>query len=113
MQRLIDELRSNQIKLLMDLVVNHTSDQHEWFQQSRSSKENPKRDWYFWRDAKYDDQGNRLEPNNWRSIFGGSAWHFDERTQQYYLALFLPSQPDLNWENEDMRRATYGDMKFW
>lgn len=112
-QKLIDELRNNQIKLLMDLVVNHTSDQHIWFQESRSSKENPKRDWYFWRDAKYDEQGNRKEPNNWKSIFGGSAWHFDDKTQQYYLALFLPSQPDLNWENEKMRHATYDDMKFW
>lgn len=97
----------------MDLVVNHTSDEHAWFKESRSSKDNPKRDWYFWRDAKYDEQGNRKQPNNWKSIFGGSAWHFDETTQQYYLALFLPSQPDLNWESEEMRQATYGDMKFW
>ncbi|USW57876.1 Putative glycosyl hydrolase, family 13, catalytic domain, glycoside hydrolase superfamily [Septoria linicola] len=113
MQKLIDELHANQIKLLMDLVVNHTSDEHDWFKQSRKSKDSPKRDWYFWRDPKFDEQGNRKEPNNWRSIFGGSAWHFDETTQQYYLALFLPSQPDLNWKNADMRQATYGDMKFW
>ncbi|PPJ51015.1 hypothetical protein CBER1_07815 [Cercospora berteroae] len=112
-QRLIDELHSNQIKLLMDLVVNHTSDEHDWFKESRKSKSNPKRDWYFWRDPKIDEHGSRTEPNNWRSIFGGSAWHFDEVTQQYYLALFLPSQPDLNWENEEMRQATYGDMRFW
>ncbi|KAF2212751.1 glycoside hydrolase family 13 protein [Cercospora zeae-maydis SCOH1-5] len=112
-QRLIDELHANQIKLLMDLVVNHTSDEHDWFKESRTSKNNPKRDWYFWRDPKIDEHGNRTEPNNWRSIFGGSAWHFDETTQQYYLALFLPSQPDLNWENEEMRQATYGDMRFW
>lgn len=97
----------------MDLVVNHTSDEHAWFKESRSSKDNPKRDWYFWRDAKYDEQGNRLPPNNWKSIFGGSAWSFDEETQQYFLCIFLPSQPDLNWENEEMRRATYDDIRFW
>ncbi|KAM3414845.1 hypothetical protein BST61_g9988 [Cercospora zeina] len=112
-QRLINELHANQIKLLMDLVVNHTSDEHDWFKESRKSKHNSKRDWYFWRDPKLDEHGNRIEPNNWKSIFGGSAWHFDEATQQYYLALFLPSQPDLNWENEEMRQATYGDMRFW
>ncbi|KAF2167018.1 glycoside hydrolase family 13 protein [Zasmidium cellare ATCC 36951] len=112
-QRLIDELHKNQIKLLMDLVVNHTSDEHAWFKESRSSKQSPKRDWYFWRDPRYDASGNRQEPNNWRSIFGGSAWHYDETTDQYYLALFLPSQPDLNWSNADMRQATYDDMRFW
>lgn len=112
-QTLIDQLHANQMRLLMDLVVNHTSDQHAWFKESRSSKTNPKRDWYFWRDSKYDAQGSKKEPNNWKSIFGGSAWHFDESTQQYYLALFLPSQPDLNWANADMRRATHEDMRFW
>lgn len=112
-QRLIDELHANQIKLLLDLVVNHTSDQHSWFKESRNSRDSPKRDWYFWRDPRYDSDGNRQEPNNWRSIFGGSAWHYDEATRQYYLALFLPSQPDLNWANADMRQATYDDMKFW
>lgn len=112
-QKLIDELHGNQMRLLMDLVVNHTSDEHAWFQESRSSKDNPKRDWYFWRDPKYDAAGNRKEPNNWKSIFGGSAWNFDEHTGQYYLALFLPSQPDLNWSNADMREASYDDMRFW
>lgn len=112
-ERLIKELHSNQMKLLMDLVVNHTSDAHDWFKESRSSKSNPKRDWYFWRDPKFDAQGNRHEPNNWRSIFGGPAWHFDDPTGQYYLALFLPSQPDLNWESAPMRQATYADMRFW
>ncbi|KAF2757586.1 putative alpha-amylase [Pseudovirgaria hyperparasitica] len=113
MQTLINVLHDNQMRLLMDLVVNHTSDQHDWFKQSRSSRESEKRGWYFWRDAKIDTNGNRKEPNNWRSIFGGSAWHWDETTQQYYLALFLPSQPDLNWSNPEMRRATYDDMRFW
>lgn len=112
-QKLIDRLHSRKMRLLLDLVVNHTSDEHDWFKESRSSKDNPKRDWYFWRDPKYDSLGNRKEPNNWKSIFGGSAWHYDETTGQYYLALFLPSQPDLNWTNPDMRDATYDDMRFW
>ena len=112
-QNLIDSLHSHEMRLLMDLVVNHTSDEHAWFKESRSSKASHKRDWYFWRDPKYDEHGNRKEPNNWKSIFGGSAWHFDEATGQYYLALFLPSQPDLNWANPEMRRATYDDMRFW
>lgn len=112
-QKLIDELHARKMRLLLDLVVNHTSDEHDWFRASRSSKNDSKRDWYFWRDPKYDDRGNRKEPNNWKSIFGGSAWHFDETTEQYYLALFLPSQPDLNWANADMRAATYDDMHFW
>ena len=112
-QRLIDELHANQMRLLMDLVVNHTSDEHDWFRESASSRSSPKRNWYFWRDPTYDKQGHRKEPNNWRSIFGGSAWHYDETTEQYYLALFLPSQPDLNWANNDMRQATYDDMRFW
>ena len=112
-QSLIDQLHSNQMRLLMDLVVNHTSDEHDWFKQSRSSKSNPKRGWYFWRDPKYEANGERKEPNNWKSIFGGSAWHYDETTGQYYLALFLPSQPDLNWANDEMRQASYDDMRFW
>ncbi|RSM05216.1 hypothetical protein CEP52_006442 [Fusarium oligoseptatum] len=101
------------IKVLLDLVVNHTSHEHEWFKESRSSRTSPKRDWYFWRDPKFDSNGTRQPPNNWASIFGGSAWTWDEQTSQYYLSLFLPEQPDLNWANEEMRRATYADMKFW
>ena len=112
-QLLIKELHARNMRLLMDLVVNHTSDEHAWFTDSRSSRTSDKRDWYFWRDAKYDDQGKRKEPNNWKSIFGGSAWHYDEHTEQYYLALFLPSQPDLNWTNRDMREAIKNDMRFW
>ncbi|KAI8682515.1 hypothetical protein LRP88_05516 [Fusarium phalaenopsidis] len=101
------------IKVLLDLVVNHTSHEHEWFRESRSSRTSPKRDWYFWRDPKFDSDGTRQPPNNWASIFGGSAWTWDEQTGQYYLSLFLPEQPDLNWANEEMRRATYADMQFW
>lgn len=112
-ETLIKGCHERGIKILLDLVVNHTSHEHEWFRESRSSKSSPKRDWYFWRDPKFDADGNRKPPNNWSSIFGGSAWTFDEPTGQYYLSLFLPEQPDLNWANEDMRQATYADMKFW
>ncbi|EAU93650.1 alpha-glucosidase [Coprinopsis cinerea okayama7 len=90
------------MKLIMDLVVNHSSDQHEWFLQSKSSKSNPKRDWYIWRPPKYDSSGNRQPPNNWKAVFQGSAWEFDETTQEYYLHLYLPQQPDLNWDNPEM-----------
>ncbi|KAH6903418.1 alpha amylase [Coprinopsis sp. MPI-PUGE-AT-0042] len=86
---------------------------HEWFIQSRSSKSHPKRDWYIWRPPKYDADGNRHPPNNWSATFQGSAWDFDETTQEYYLHLYLPEQPDLNWENEEVRHAVYDMMKFW
>ncbi|KAH6672204.1 glycoside hydrolase superfamily [Halenospora varia] len=112
-EQLIKGLHERGIRILLDLVVNHTSDQHEWFKESRLRRNSPKRDWYFWRDPKFDSNGQRKPPNNWASIFGGSAWTWDEGSQQYYLSLFLPSQPDLNWANADMRRATYDDMVFW
>ncbi|CAK7199547.1 hypothetical protein SEUCBS139899_002227 [Sporothrix eucalyptigena] len=112
-EALIHGCHERGIKVLLDLVVNHTSDEHEWFKESRASKSSAKRDWYFWRDPKIGPDGARKPPNNWASIFGGSAWTWDEQTGQYYLALFLPSQPDLNWANEDVRRATYADMEFW
>lgn len=111
--RLISELRTHDMKLCMDLVVNHTSDEHEWFKESHQSKDSPKRDWYFWRDPKYDSQGVRKPPNNWKGIFGGSAWTFDETTRQYYLPLFLRSQPDLNWANNDLRDAVQNYIRFW
>ncbi|SPJ71734.1 probable alpha-glucosidase (maltase) [Fusarium torulosum] len=110
---LISGCHERGIKVLLDLVVNHTSHEHQWFQESRSTRSSSKRDWYFWRDPKFDTNGNRQPPNNWASIFGGSAWTFDEPTGQYYLSLFLPEQPDLNWANDEMRQATYNDMKFW
>ncbi|KAJ4253506.1 hypothetical protein NW757_005458 [Fusarium falciforme] len=112
-EALIRGCHERDIKVLLDLVVNHTSHEHEWFRESRSSRTSPKRDWYFWRDPKFDSDGTRQPPNNWASIFGGSAWTWDEQTGQYYLSLFLPEQPDLNWANEEMRRATYADMQFW
>ena len=96
------------LKLIMDLVVNHTSDEHEWFTQSRSSKDNPYRDYYIWKDGK--DGG---PPNNWISFFSGSAWQLDEQTGQYYLHLFTKKQPDLNWENPKVREEVYKNMRFW
>lgn len=92
----------------MDLVVNHTSDEHPWFIESRKSKDNPYRDYYIWRPGK-----NGKEPNNWESNFGGSAWEYDETTGEYYLHLFSKKQPDLNWENPKVRREVYEMMKFW
>ncbi|KAF2790917.1 glycoside hydrolase family 13 protein [Melanomma pulvis-pyrius CBS 109.77] len=113
MERLIAECHARDMKIILDLVVNHTSDQHKWFQESRSSKTNPKRDWYIWRPARYVD-GVRKPPNNWLGNFMGSVWQWDEHTQEYYLHLFCPEQPDLNWENEETRKAIYkGAMEFW
>ncbi|OAG08016.1 glycoside hydrolase [Paraphaeosphaeria sporulosa] len=113
-EALIKACHAHGMKLILDLVVNHTSSQHAWFRESRSSKSNPKRDWYFWRPARYDEAGNRRPPTNWRSYFAGSTWTWDEETQEYYLHLYDESQPDLNWENEDCRRAIYDSaMRFW
>ncbi|KAI6028958.1 glycoside hydrolase family 13 protein [Pisolithus marmoratus] len=100
------------MKLMMDLVVNHTSDEHEWFLQSKSSKDNPKRDWYIWRPGKQVD-GKRLPPNNWKSVFQGSAWDYDENTDEYYLHLYVSKQPDLNWDNPNVRDAVWDIMRFW
>ncbi|KAJ6089954.1 hypothetical protein N7467_005170 [Penicillium canescens] len=114
MEDLIDACHERGLHIILDLVVNHTSDQHKWFQESRSSKTNPKRDWYIWKPAKYDANGKRQPPNNWRSIFGGSAWEWDETTEEYYLHLFCVEQPDVNWENAVTRRAIYESaMEFW
>ncbi|KXZ40421.1 alpha-glucosidase [Alkalithermobacter thermoalcaliphilus JW-YL-7 = DSM 7308] len=105
---LLKEVHKRGMKLIIDLVINHTSDEHPWFIESRSSKDNPKRDWYIWRDGK-----NGKEPNNWESIFGGSAWEYDEKTDQYFLHLFSKKQPDLNWENKNMRSAIYDMINWW
>lgn len=107
-QELVDSMHRRGIKLVMDLVVNHTSDEHPWFQQSRASKENPYRDYYIWRPAK-----NGHEPNNWASFFGGSAWQFDETTGEYYLHLFSKRQPDLNWDNPKVRAEIFSMMRWW
>lgn len=103
------------IKLVMDLVVNHTSDAHAWFEESRSSRDNPKRDWYWWRPAREGAVGGEpgAEPTNWGSFFSGSAWEWDEATQEYYLHLFSRRQPDLNWENPQVREAVYAMMNRW
>lgn len=108
-KQLLDEAHRRQIKVMIDYVPNHTSDQHAWFKESRSSKDNAKRDWYVWRDAKPDGS----PPNNWLSVFGGSAWQFDETTGQYYLHTFLTEQPDLNWDNPLVRKAMNEVLDFW
>jgi alpha-glucosidase len=96
------------IRVVLDLVLNHTSDQHPWFLESRSSRDNPKRDWYVWRDGQDDSP-----PNNWVSIFGGSAWALDPLTDQYYYHAFLKEQPDLNWRNPEVKRAMWDMVRFW
>ena len=107
--RLLAECHRRGIRVLLDWVPNHTSDQHPWFLESRSSRESPKRHWYVWRDPKPDGS----PPNNWRSAFGGPAWTFDERTGQYYLHSFLPEQPDLNWRNPEVVAAMHETLRFW
>jgi alpha-glucosidase len=106
--KLMKEVHRRGMKLIIDLVINHTSDEHPWFIESRSSKDNPKRDWYIWRDGKAEN-----EPNNWESIFGGSAWEYDGASEQYYLHLFSAKQPDLNWENREMRESVYSMINWW
>ena len=107
-EELLCEAHKRSIRILMDLVVNHTSDEHNWFIESRKSKDNLYRDYYIWKDPV-----NGKEPNNWGGAFGGSAWEYDPQTQMYYLHLFSKKQPDLNWENEKVRQEVYDMMKFW
>jgi len=107
--RLLEEAHGHGLKLLLDFVPNHTSDQHAWFQASRSGRDDPKRDWYIWRDPAPDGG----PPNNWISNFGGPAWTLDEATGQYYYHAFLASQPDLNWRNPEVRAAMFDTMRFW
>ncbi len=109
MDRLIEEAKKRDIRIVMDLVFNHTSDQNEWFKESASGKDNEKSDWYIWADPKEDGSA----PNNWRGIFGGSAWEYNEQRDQYYLHTFLKEQPDLNWENPDVRKALFDVANFW
>ncbi|MDU5013700.1 MAG: alpha-glucosidase, partial [Clostridium botulinum] len=106
--KLLQKVHEKGMKLIIDLVINHTSDEHKWFIESRSSKDNPKRDFYIWRDGK-----NGKEPNNWESIFKGSAWKYDKNTDQYFLHLFSKKQPDLNWKNEDVRKELYKMINWW
>lgn len=107
--RLLERAHQADLKLLLDFVPNHTSDQHKWFKESRSSRSSSKRDWYIWKDPAPDGG----PPNNWISNFGGSAWEFDEQTEQYYYHAFLASQPDLNWRNSEVRTAMFDVLRFW
>lgn len=106
--KMLFEAHKRGIKIVMDLVVNHTSDEHPWFVESRSSKDNPKRDYYIWKEGK-----NGKEPNNWGSAFSGPAWKYDEKTDMYYLHLFSVKQPDLNWENQKVRKEVFDMMTRW
>src|SRR3954465_5741620 len=106
---LLAEAHGHGLKVILDLVLNHTSDKHRWFEDSRSSRGSARRDWYIWRDP--DPAGG--PPNNWMSEFGGSAWQCDDRTGQYYYHAFLAAQPDLNWRNPEVRAAMYDVMRFW
>lgn len=107
-EELLDEMHKRDMKLIMDLVVNHSSDEHQWFLESKKSKDNPYRDYYMWHPGK-----DGKEPNNWESNFSGSAWQYDETTEEYYLHLFSKKQPDLNWENPKLRQEVYDMMKWW
>ena len=106
---LVERAHDLGIKVLLDYVPNHTSDEHPWFVESRSSRDNPKRDWYLWQDPKPDGS----PPNNWQSVFGGGAWEWDEATRQYYYHAYLKEQPDLNWRNPELREAMLGVLRFW
>ena len=111
---MLETAHKHGIKILMDLVANHTSDEHPWFKESRSSKDSPYRDYYIWKDPKgFDEDGNPIPPNNWASEFGGPAWEWDEATGQFYLHIFFKEQPDLNWENEKVREDLYSMVRWW
>ncbi len=107
--RLVEEAHKRNMRIIVDFVPNHSSDQHPWFMESRSSKDNPRRDWYLWRDQK----AGGGPPNNWLAVFGGSAWEWDETTQQYFYHSFLQEQPDLNWRNPEVMDAMLGVLRFW
>jgi len=104
----LDGAHRRNMRVILDMVLNHTSDQHQWFRESRSSRDNPKRDWYIWRSGKNDGP-----PNNWDSTFGGSAWEYDAATGQYYYHFFFKEQPDLNWRNTEVKQAMWDAIRFW
>jgi alpha-glucosidase len=106
---LVREAHARGLKVIVDFVPNHCSVEHPWFMESRSSRDNPKRDWFYWKDAREDGS----PPNNWLAAFGGPAWEWDETTQQYYLHMFLPEQPDLNWRNPEVKEAMLDAIRFW
>ncbi|MDP3046334.1 MAG: alpha-amylase family glycosyl hydrolase, partial [Chloroflexota bacterium] len=107
-QRLLAEVHGRGMRLILDMVLNHTSDEHAWFRESRSSRDNPKRDWYVWKNGR--ENGT---PNNWYSTFGGPAWEYDEATGQYYYHFFFKQQPDLNWRNPRVKEAMFQVVRFW
>ena len=109
----LSEAHRRGIRVVLDLVLNHTSHQHPWFVESRSSRNNPQRDWYVWNDGRRDAAGNQIPPNNWDSTFDGTAWEYDELTRQYYYHFFLKQQPDLNWRNPAVRQAMWDAVRFW
>jgi oligo-1,6-glucosidase len=111
--QLLQGVHQRGMKLIMDLVVNHSSDEHFWFQESKKSKDNPYRDYYIWQPPRLGENGERLPPNDWCSFFSGPAWEWDEQTGEYYLHLFAKKQPDLNWENPRLRQEVYDLMHFW
>ncbi|KAH9904010.1 glycoside hydrolase family 13 protein [Xylariomycetidae sp. FL2044] len=114
MNRLIKEAKARGLRVLMDLVVNHTSIEHPWFKESRKSRTNHRSDWYIWRDPKYDQNGERKPPSNWRSHFGGSTWTYEPSRDQYFFHIFLPEQPELDWNNRAVREAIYTSaVDFW
>ncbi|MBD3351518.1 MAG: alpha-glucosidase, partial [Candidatus Lokiarchaeota archaeon] len=113
---LIDEIHRRKMKIVLDLVLNHTSIEHEWFKESRSSKDNPKRDWYIWKKGRKPTKerpGGKKPPNNWQAMITGSGWHYDPTTHEYYWAQFLPFQPDLNYRNPEVRKEMLDTVKFW
>lgn len=110
-EQLIQEIHDRKMYAVFDLVLNHTSDQHPWFLESRSSRENPKRDWYIWRDGK--KPNGKKPPNNWKAMPGGSGWHYDATTDQWYWAQFLPFQPDLNYRNPEVKEEMFDTIRFW
>src|SRR5271165_6091710 len=111
---LVAEANKRHIRIMMDMVMNHTSDKHKWFLQSRSSRDNPYRDWYMWHDGKGETATDKGEvPNNWQSDFGHSAWEWDEKTRQYYYHKFYIQQPDLNWDNPKVHEAFKDILSFW
>jgi alpha-glucosidase len=109
-ETLVAQAHQRGIHIVMDLVLNHSSDQHQWFLQSRSSRDNPYRDWYLWRE---NPKGQHLPPNNWQSIFGGKGWEYDQKTEQWYFHMFVKEQPDLNWRNPDVRKEMMSIFTFW
>jgi alpha-glucosidase len=110
-ERLIHEAHNHDMYIVFDMVLNHTSDRHPWFLESRSSRDNPKRDWYIWRDGQ--ETGGKKPPNNWKSMVGGSGWQYDETTDQWYWFQFLPFQPDLNYRNPKVKEEMFDNVRFW